>query len=214
MLHTWYRNEMTFESWYITSRWRLIQKVLVNMYRVQYLIPAILHYLNFQFPLNKTVALKTVVLKTVVLNIYYCFHSTENMGIKLLHTSIINAYHTYTLKLVAQATRCPGLNSQWLLALSLSHLNIKLTVCTSCWCSDGTELSYSTLTIDCCHLNGVLGGGGQSVKGDPTPSISCPRYCHTVNTTTGGWGVANHIASNITVTFSAIDRIPCYGDIG
>ena len=126
-----------FESWYITSRWRLIQKVLVNMYRVQYLIPAILHYLNFQFPLNKTVALKTValktvVLKTVVLNIYYCFHSIENMGIKFLHASIINAYHTYTLKLVAQATRCPELNSQWLLALSLSHLNIKLTVCTSC----------------------------------------------------------------------------------
>ena len=181
------------------------------MYRVQCLKTCHPSLLELHFPLNETVALKAV-----VLNIYYCLHSIENMGVKLLHASIINAYHTYTLKLVAQATRCPGLNSQWQLALSLSHLNIKLTVRTFCWClhTDGTELSYSTLTIDCCHSNWILGGGGQSVKGDPTPSISCPRYCHTVNTTTGGWVIANHIASDVTVTFSAIDRIPCYGDVG
>ena len=88
-----------------------------------------------------------------------------------------------------------------------------LTIHKSCYHTEVcTEHSNITITVDSCHSNVVLGGGGHSVSGSPTLSISHPCYCYTVNTTTGGWGVVNHIASDVTVTFSAVDGIPCYGD--
>ena len=79
----------------------------------------------------------------------------------------------------------------------------------NCCCKDGSsKRSNISISVYCCHLNGVVCGGWQSDSCVYSVSRGSAQHFRNDSVTARCWSIANHVPCDLTVLMNAVHRIP------